>query len=524
MKQEYAVEFDHITKDFVGIRANDDVTFKVKKGSIHALIGENGAGKSTLTSILFGLYEPTSGSFKINGKTMIIKDPNHANELGIGMVHQHFKLVNVYTNLQNIVMGSEFNFNNTNLIDYKSAAIKIKAIQDLYDFKFKLNQKTGSATVATQQKVEIMKMLYRDADILIFDEPTAVLTDQEIKGLLATMKEFRRNGKTIIFISHKLHEIKEVADEATVLRKGKVIGTFDVKETSIAELASAMVGKKVVMPKNSIPFDEENAKTEIELENVSVKNSSGISLKDINLKLRRGEILAIAGVEGNGQETLEYLFTGLLKPKAGKMLKHYYAEDGSEIVKDISKWSVDMKNRKGNINVVPGDRHKHAMVLDFNIRDNSILRLLNDKKYAPFGFINSNKKEKLFQDIKINYDVRGTNNGNSMARSLSGGNQQKAVVGREMTNPHDVLVIVQPTRGLDVGAIDLIHTKIIKEKEAGKAILLISYELDEVLALADTIAVINEGRILSVKAASNYTREEIGLLMAESKKEGQEDK
>ncbi|MGV2392502.1 UNVERIFIED_CONTAM: ATP-binding cassette domain-containing protein [Campylobacter lari] len=337
MEQEYAVEFDHVTKDFGRIRANDDVTFKVKKGSIHALIGENGAGKSTLTSILFGLYEPTLGSFKINGKTMIVKDPNHANELGIGMVHQHFKLVDVYTNLQNIVMGSEFTKSHTNIIDYKSASIKIKAIQDLYDFKFKLNQKTGTATVATQQKVEIMKMLYRDADILIFDEPTAVLTDQEIQGLLETMKEFKKNGKTIIFISHKLHEIKAVADEATVLRKGKVIGTFDVSQTSISDLASAMVGKKVVMPKNSIPFDEENAKIEIELQNVSVKNPTGVNLENVNLKLRRGEILAIAGVEGNGQETLEYIFTGLLKPIRGKMIKYFYNEDGSVVSKNITK-------------------------------------------------------------------------------------------------------------------------------------------------------------------------------------------
>ncbi|WP_338822874.1 ABC transporter ATP-binding protein [Mycoplasmopsis felifaucium] len=514
MEHKYAVEFDHITKEFPGIRANDDVTFKVQKGHIHALIGENGAGKSTLTSILFGLYEPTEGSFKINGKTMIIKDPNHANSIGIGMVHQHFKLVDVYSNLENVVMGAEFNYGFTNLIDLKTAALKVKSIQDLYNLHFNLKQKTGKATVATQQKVEIMKMLYRDAEILIFDEPTAVLTDQEIQGLLQTMLEFKRNGKTIIFISHKLNEIKQVCDEATVLRKGKVIGTYDVKTTSIEELAEAMVGKKVVMPKNTAPFDHDSQEVQLEFNNVSVKNTYGVSLKDVSFKVRKGEILAFAGVEGNGQETLEYALDGMLKPNHGSILS--YDPDKDELV-DITKWSVDKKNRKAKINVVPGDRHKHGLVLDFTIRDNSILRLLNDKKYAPFGWINSKAKEALFRNIEHDYDVRGTNDGDSLARSLSGGNQQKAIVGREMFNDHNLLVIVQPTRGLDVGAINLIHSKIIQEKINGKAIILISYELDEVLALADTIAVINDGRVLSVKPAKNYTRSEIGLLMAESK-------
>ncbi|WP_406617077.1 ABC transporter ATP-binding protein [Mycoplasmopsis adleri] len=516
MEHKYAVEFDHITKEFPGIKANDDVTFKVEKGHIHALIGENGAGKSTLTSILFGLYEPTEGSFKINGKKMIIKDPNHANSIGIGMVHQHFKLVDVYTNLENVVMGAEFNHGFTDLIDLKSAAFKVKSIQDLYNLHFDLKQKTGRATVATQQKVEIMKMLYRDAEILIFDEPTAVLTDQEIQGLLQTMLEFKKNGKTIIFISHKLNEIKQVCDEATVLRKGRVIGTYDVKKTSIEELAKAMVGKKVVMPKNTVPFDENSTDTLLEFSNVCVKNPFGVSLKDVSFKVRAGEILAFAGVEGNGQETLEYALDGMLKPNKGNIFL-YNLEDGQ--LKDITKWSINKKNMAAGINVVPGDRHKHGLVLDFTIRDNSIIRLLNDKKYAPHGWINSKAKEELFRTIEYDYDVRGTNQGDSLARSLSGGNQQKAIVGREMTNPHDILVIVQPTRGLDVGAINLIHSKIIKEKENGKAIILISYELDEVLALADTIAVMNDGRVLSVKPAKNYTRAEIGLLMAESKKD-----
>lgn len=525
MEHNYAVEFEHVTKDFVGIRANDDVTFKVKKGTIHALIGENGAGKSTLTSILFGLYEPTEGSVKINGKSVIVKNPNQANEIGIGMVHQHFKLVAAYTNLQNVIMGSEFTYQHSlGTLDLKLAKAKIKSIQELYDLHFSLNQKTSKATVATQQKVEIMKMLYRDAEILIFDEPTAVLTDQEIQGLLKTMQVFKENGKTIIFISHKLNEVKQVADEATVLRKGKVIGTYDVSKTSIPQLAEAMVGQKVVETKNTAFFEGYDKSEFISFNNVSTKKSrDSVSLKNVSFKVRPGEILAIAGVEGNGQETLEYVLAGLLKPIHGEIkVKNFdYDPNNPKSVQEfnITHWSVDKKNRFAKINIVPGDRHKHGLVLDFSIRDNSILRLINDKYYAPLGFIKANKKEELFQSIVTNFDVRGTNYGNSLARSLSGGNQQKAIVGREMTTEHNLLVIVQPTRGLDVGAIDLIHKKILLEKQAGKAILLISYELDEILALADTIAVINDGRILDLKPASQFSRTEIGLLMAASNKD-----
>ncbi len=344
-------------------------------------------------------------------------------------------------------------------------------------------------------------MLYRDAEILIFDEPTAVLTDQEIQGLLKTMQVFKENGKTIIFISHKLNEVKQVADEATVLRKGKVIGTYDVSKTSIPQLAEAMVGQKVVETKNTAFFEGYDKSEFISFNNVSTKKSrDSVSLKNVSFKVRPGEILAIAGVEGNGQETLEYVLTGLLKPIHGEIkVKNFdYDPNNPKSVQEfnITHWSVDKKNRFAKINIVPGDRHKHGLVLDFSIRDNSILRLINDKYYAPLGFIKANKKEELFQSIVTNFDVRGTNHGNSLARSLSGGNQQKAIVGREMTTEHNLLVIVQPTRGLDVGAIDLIHKKILLEKQAGKAILLISYELDEILALADTIAVINDGRIL----------------------------
>lgn len=513
MIQQYAVEFEHITKDFGKLRANDDVTIRVEKGSIHGLIGENGAGKSTLISILFGLYEPTEGSFKINGKSLIIKNPKQANDFGIGMVHQHFKLVDVYTNLENIILGNEFNNPKTKTIDLKTAAIKVKAFQELYGLNFDLNQKTGKATVATQQKVEIIKMLYRDADILVFDEPTAVLTDQEIQSLLKTMIKLKNNGKTIIFISHKLNEIKQVCDRATVLRKGKAIDTYDVATTSIEKMAEAMVGKKVVLPKNTAEFDREKAETALKFENICVKNKDGKSLENVCFEVKKGEIFAVAGVAGNGQETLEYTLCGLLLPHSGKITLY-----DKDVQKDITKWSVDNKNRKGKINIVPGDRHKHGLVLDFTIRDNSILRSLNKKAYAPYGFINNQKKNQLFDSILKNFDVRGTNNGDSLARSLSGGNQQKAIVGRELTTKHDVLVIVQPTRGLDVGAINLIHSKIISEKNRGKAIILISYELDEVLALADTIAVINEGTITSVKPAKDYTRSEIGLLMAESTK------
>ncbi|WP_322958395.1 ABC transporter ATP-binding protein [Mycoplasmopsis felis] len=610
MKEQNAIEFIEISKYFGQIKANQDISFEVKKGTIHALIGENGAGKSTLMSILFGLYEPDKGVIKVNNKEVLIKGPNDANRLGIGMVHQHFKLVDVYTNLENIVLGSEDSNKYTKIIDYKYAIKKIQTIQETFNLHFNLNNITGKETVATQQKVEIMKMLYRDSEILIFDEPTAVITDQEIQGLLETFKLFRKQGKTILFISHKLGEIKEVADNATVLRHGKITGNFKVADVSIEEMANKMVGGEVEIARNEYS-DTSNNPVVLKLNNIST--SSEKPLKNVSLEIKSGEILAIAGVEGNGQTDLEYVISGMIKPTQGEILlsktdlnkkrskeiqkknkinsfislgisilslvisiilftfpttttdqryiftllgatlvilslilmwvfinkeygiyikrkfnnwKKVILKDKEPIIQkpenefiNLTEHSVSNISRLG-VSFIPSDRHKHGLVLDYNIKSNTILRRLWDSEFVKFAILREKSIAKENQSIIQKYDVRGARNGFSQARQLSGGNQQKFIVGREMNTPHDFILIVQPTRGLDVGAIKNIHEQILDEKTQGKAILLISYELDEVLALADKIAVINGGEILAIKETKDLTRTEIGVYMAHKKEGG----
>ncbi|VEU63508.1 ATP-binding cassette domain-containing protein [Mycoplasmopsis bovirhinis] len=749
MEKINAIEFVNISKSFGTIKANQEISFEVEKGTIHALIGENGAGKSTLMSILFGLYSPDTGVIKVNNNEVLIKGPNDANALGIGMVHQHFKLVDVYTNLENIALGSKNVNKITRIIDFGPAIRKIKTIQNKFDLHFDLNKLTGTETVATQQKVEIMKMLYRDSEILIFDEPTAVLTDQEIQGLLNTFKLFKQQGKTILFISHKLGEIKEVADNATVIRHGRVTGNFAVKDVSIEEMANRMVGGEVENARNQYTDTSKN-KIILDVQNVSTEGEK--PLKNISLQIRSGEIVAIAGVEGNGQTDLEYVISGMKKPSNGiirltktplikeklkiiqkaNKTKTYFsvlmffltfiagtilmvltpeAKDINVIYKIIGGFlyamsavffyqsvNSEVKNRKKLENIVfcnfsskvrriiyltkitylvttitllilwlsafilkesqiiplvtlilllingilmawnlvfifkalhlsrqifdknnlfhhicvvvlnsilyiiafiilvflaftniratlsvttnniiyalmyvsiliaaivllmyfykwelfftkvkqgdqdkdeyldlqnlsvyeisklglsfiPSDRHKHGLVLDYNIKYNTVLRRLWDSSYVKFGIFNEKAIKEETKNIINKYDVRGARNGISQARQLSGGNQQKFIVGREMNSPHDFILIVQPTRGLDVGAIKNIHEQILEEKKNGKAILLISYELDEVLALADKIAVINTGEILAVKEAKDLTRTEIGIYMAHKNEE-----
>ncbi|WP_419198117.1 ABC transporter ATP-binding protein [Mycoplasmopsis felis] len=554
MKEQNAIEFIEISKYFGQIKANQDISFEVKKGTIHALIGENGAGKSTLMSILFGLYEPDKGVIKVNNKEVLIKGPNDANRLGIGMVHQHFKLVDVYTNLENIVLGSEDSNKYTKIIDYKYAIKKIQTIQETFNLHFNLNNITGKETVATQQKVEIMKMLYRDSEILIFDEPTAVLTDQEIQGLLETFKLFRKQGKTILFISHKLGEIKEVADNATVLRQGKITGNFKVADVSIEEMANKMVGGEVEIARNEYS-DTSNNPVVLKLNNIST--SSEKPLKNVSLEIKSGEILAIAGVEGNGQTDLEYVISGMIKPTQGEILlsktdlnkkrskeiqkknkinsfislgisilslvisiilftfpttttdqRYIFTllgatlvilslilmsvfiskEYGIYIKRKFNNWKkVILKNKeliiqkpenefinltehsvsnisRLGVSFIPSDRHKHGLVLDYNIKSNTILRRLWDSEFVKFAILREKSIVKENQSIIQKYDVRGARNGFSQARQLSGGNQQKFIVGREMNTPHDFILIVQPTRGLDVGAIKNIHEQILDEK------------------------------------------------------------
>lgn len=598
-KIENAIEFVNISKSFGNIKANKNINFSVKKGTIHALIGENGAGKSTLMSILFGLYEPDEGFIKVNDKKTLILSPNQANDLGIGMVHQHFKLVNVYKNVDNIILGNETTFSKFRIINRKPSIKKIQNIQEKFNLHFDLNKQTGSEPVSVQQKVEIMKMLYRDSEILIFDEPTAVLTDEEIQGLLQTFKLFKEQGKTIIFISHKLKEIKQVADYATILRHGEVTGNFKVSDTSIEEMAQLMVGGQVETILNNHSINS-NKEVILKIENVSTKGDK--PLKNFSLDIHSGEIVAIAGVEGNGQTDLEYVVSGLKKPTSGSLklkktslIKQNYfsmfkkdkkiniaylsilvaitlilisllgiSKTISQVIplnliltlcillllvivpilivylinllkniKLISDFNKDQdefielnklstyKISQLGFSYIASDRHKHSMILDYSVFDNMQSRRLWDPKYVKFGIFRRKNIKKDLEIIIDKFDVRGARRGNSLSRSLSGGNQQKFIVGKEMENPHDFIIILQPTRGLDVGAIKNIHEKILEEKSKGKGILLISYELDEVIALADTIAVINEGQLSVVRESKNLSRSEIGVYMSHKKVGGE---
>ncbi|AGR41792.1 ABC transporter ATP-binding protein [Spiroplasma diminutum] len=502
---QYAVEMENISMIFnKTIVANKDINFKVKKNEIHALVGENGAGKSTLMSILFGIYEPTTGSIKINGKVESISNPIKASKLGIGMVHQHFKLVDIFPLWKNIALGAEDVFAKT-IVNSKKIKRDIKVIIDKYKFDVNLDQVAGSATVGAQQRTEILKILYRDADILVFDEPTAVLTPQEIDGLLEVMKELQAAGKTIIFITHKMAEIWKVANSATVIRKGKVIDTFDISKTTPEQLAEAMVGRKLVEIKNNY----KNSKNEIvlKMDNVTVKkehNHKILGLKNFNLEIKAGEIVAIAGVEGNGQQEIVNSITGLSKIESGEI----FIDDMK-----ISKESILNRYKKYKIRHIPEDRHKHGLVLDLNLLENSVLQDISDSKFSKFGIINFAAIQTYAQKILLKYDVRNAQSGFAIARQLSGGNQQKVIVGREMSAESKLIVIFQPTRGLDVGSIEFIHEQILKAKDEGKAILLVSYELTEVMALADRILVINSGELVGEFSGKGVKKEDIGRMM-----------
>lgn len=504
---EYAVEMLNITKDFPGIRANDDVTIRLKKGSIHALLGENGAGKSTLMSILFGLYQPTSGTIRINGKEVVISDPNVATDLGIGMVHQHFKLVECFTVTENIILGMEPT--KYGMVDLKTARKQIVELSQRYGLQIDPDAKISEITVGMQQRVEILKMLYRNADILIFDEPTAVLTPQEIDDLIDIMHNLIKEGKSILLITHKLKEIKEVADECSVLRRGKYIGTVKVADTTEQEMADMMVGRNV-----KFNVDKTDAKPQnivLDIQNVSVKNPKGIiSLKNVSLQVRAGEVLGIAGIDGNGQEELVYGLTGLSKIVDGKILING---------KDITHKSIKERYKEG-MGHIPVDRHKHGLILDFPLKENFVIHAYDQNPFSKHGVLQQNEINKYADRLIEEFDVRSGEGKNSLTRSMSGGNQQKAIIAREIDRSPDLLVVVQPTRGLDVGAIEYIHKRIIQERDKGKAILLVSFELDEVLDLSDRIAVLFDGEITTTLNAKDTNEKELGLYMSGSKKGG----
>lgn len=502
---EYVIEMLNITKDFPGIRANDNVTLRLKKGEIHALLGENGAGKSTLMSILFGLYQPNSGTIKVRGEEVKIKNPNDANDLHIGMVHQHFMLVHNFTVAQNIILGKEDVKNGFLKMD--GAIKKIQSLSDQFHFNINPNDIISDITVGMQQRVEILKMLYRDADIMIFDEPTAVLTPQEIDELMKIMKHLASEGKSIILITHKLKEIKAVADRCSVLRKGKYIGTVDVKDTSLEQMAEMMVGRKVLF--NVKKGEEKLGGTVLRVENLNMTNKVGKQvLKNVSFEVKAGEILCVAGIEGNGQTHLVEAITGLNPHYTGEI----YIHD-----KDVSKENIRNRTLEG-MGHIPEDRHKHGLVLDFTLAENMILQSYFDEEFQHHGFLKFNAVSEHTNDLIKNFDIRSGRGEKTMVRSMSGGNQQKAIVAREFDRNPDLMIAVQPTRGLDVGAIEYIHKQLVQLRDQQKAVLLISLELDEVFSVSDRIVVIYEGELVADVNPKEVTENELGLYMSGSKR------
>ncbi|MCM2979860.1 ABC transporter ATP-binding protein [Niallia circulans] len=500
---EYVIEMLNIRKEFPGIVANNNITLQVKKGEIHALLGENGAGKSTLMNVLFGLYQPEKGEIRARGKVVNISNPNIANDLGIGMVHQHFMLIDTFTVTENIILGKETV--SKGKIDLKKAEREVQEISERYGLAVDPKAKIANISVGMQQRVEILKTLYRGAEILIFDEPTAVLTPQEITELIGIFRKLIQEGKSIILITHKLKEIMEVCDRVTVIRKGEGIGTYNVKDTNPNELANLMVGREVSFKtEKKAPNPKE---TVLKISDLTVKDSRGVHVvNSLNLDVKAGEIVGIAGVDGNGQSELIEAITGLMKKNSGSITLNG---------KEISVLSP-RKITESGIGHIPQDRHKHGLVLDFSIGQNMALQTYYKSPFSKYGFLNQGEIEKKASKLIEEFDVR-TPSIHTPARALSGGNQQKAIIGREVDRDPDLLIAAQPTRGLDVGAIEFIHRRLIEQRDKGKAVLLISFELDEILNVSDRIAVIFDGEIIATVDPKTTTEQELGLLMAGSK-------
>ncbi len=502
---EYIVEMNHITKKFPGIVANDDVTIQVKQGEIYALLGENGAGKSTLMSMLFGMYEPDEGEILIRGKKVHIDSPNHATKLNIGMVHQHFKLVQNYTIAENIILGVEpikkiaglFSY-----VDIHSANQKISDLSKKYGLEVDPTKKIEDINVSMQQRVEILKMLYREADILIFDEPTAVLTPQEIEFLLDIIKELRKGGKTIILITHKLEEIKKVADRCAILCRGKLIDVLDVAETSTKQMANLMVGREVTFEttKSSPKFKD----VILELSHVTVKNHDDFEVvKDVSFSVRGGEVFAIAGVSGNGQVEIADAIAGLTKINSGAI-----SLNGT----NITHYNIRKRTISG-ISYIPEDRQAYGLIMDFTLSENLSLKDYFKEPFCKNGILNKDEINQYGDTLIKKYDIRSGQGAITKVRSMSGGNQQKAIIAREIELQSSLMIFVQPTRGLDIGAIENIHNMILQERDNGKAILLISLELDEIMKVADTIGVIFNGQIHKIAKAESLTTNEVGEFM-----------
>lgn len=501
----------HITKRFPGIIANDDITLQLKKGEIHALLGENGAGKSTLMSVLFGLYQPEEGEIRKGGQKVEIKDPNDANDLGIGMVHQHFKLVECFSVLDNIILGVE-PVGKGGFLRKEEARKKVVALSEKYGLQVEPDALVEDITVGMQQRTEILKMLYRDNEILIFDEPTAVLTPQEIEELIQIMKNLAAEGKSILFISHKLSEIMAAADRCTVLRKGKYIGTVETKDTTPEKLSAMMVGRDVSFAVEKTEAQTGDVVLDVKGMTVASKRHSNDAVKNVSFQVRRGEIVCIAGIDGNGQTELVYGITGLEPLKGGSL---------TLAGQDITKAPIRRRSVMG-MSHIPEDRHKHGMVLDYTLEDNMVLQRYFEPQFTnKGGFLKRKAIRSYAQELIAQYDVRSGQGPVTIARSMSGGNQQKAIVAREIDKDPELLVAVQPTRGLDVGAIEYIHKQLVAQRDAGKGVLLVSLELDEVMNVSDRILVMYEGEIVGEFDPKQVTVEELGLYMAGARrKEG----
>lgn len=506
MTSDYIIEMKHIRKEFPGIIANDDITLQLKKGEIHALLGENGAGKSTLMSVLFGLYQPEAGKILKEGKEVKINNPNDATALGIGMVHQHFKLIDVFTVLDNIILGAETT--KMGFLSKKEARKKVLELSERYGLKVDVDAKVEDITVGMQQRVEILKMLYRENEILIFDEPTAVLTPQEIDELMEIMKGFANEGKSILFITHKLNEIMAVSDRVTVLHKGKYVGTVNTADVTKQQLSTMMVGRPVQL--ELVKEVSKPGEVVLSVENIVVPSRihKNDAVKGVSFQARRGEILCIAGIDGNGQTELIQGITGLEKASEGKI---------TLCGKDITKMSIKGRNASG-MSHIPEDRHKHGLVLGYTLEQNLVLQKFRESKFQRGGFIRFDEVRTYAERLIDQYDIRSGQGPITVTRSMSGGNQQKAIIAREIDRDLPLIIAVQPTRGLDVGAIEYIHNQLIAERDKGKAVLLVSLELDEVMSLSDRILVMYEGEITGELDPKQTDVQELGLYMSGAKR------
>lgn len=506
ISDNYAVQMRGITKMFGSLCALDDINIDVKRGTIHAMLGENGAGKSTLMNVLYGLYQADKGDIYVNGKKVEIKSTRVAIQNKIGMVHQHFMLIDNFTVLQNIVLGNEI-VGRCGVLDMNKARNKVLEITDKYGLKVDLDAKIENISVGMQQRVEILKALYRGADILILDEPTAVLTPQEIEELIKIMQSLIKDGKTIIIITHKLKEIKMCSSVCTIIRKGKYVDTVDVNDVQTSDLANMMVGRAVKLVVNKKP--QEPSDVVFEIKDLTVENDRNLeAVKNLSLQVRKGEIVGIAGVDGNGQKELVEAITCLIKVKSG-----YILMNGNHIENTTPRNVI-----KNKISTIHEDRHKRSCILDFTVAENAVLEKYKQSPFAKNGMIKKTEIEKFTNGLVNEYNIHPEDCSDKLFRKLSGGNQQKLVIGREIANDPDLLIAVQPTRGLDVGAIEYVHKVLVQQRDLGKAVLLISLELDEVMSVSDRIAVISEGTIVATFKQGEVDEKTLGLLMAGGKK------